>query len=163
MQSALQIRRITQTDLAYCAAIDQHAVAAGTAWKVQDFRCFLSIDWDGAFVALWQGSIIGFLLYDADRRHRILHVIRICVAPSWQRRRVGSCLVQFIRRWLSPMPDVPVWMMVHERDLTMQCFLRANGFRATSIERGHYGDADNDGYLFEAKAAEHLPAARGLA
>src|SRR5262245_9796987 len=117
MQSALQIRRITHADLAHCAAIDGHTPEGRPTGHGESYERFLDWPCQGGFVALWHGSIVGFALYHAHREHRRLCLVRIGVASSWQRRHVGSYLVQHLRRWLSPMPDVPLWIMAHERDL----------------------------------------------
>jgi GNAT superfamily N-acetyltransferase len=152
MSTALDVRRITAADLVWCEAIDRRAAPAGSAWRLEDFRAFFAAPCHGGFAALWQGSIVGFLLYQADRENRRLYVIRLRVAPGWQRRNAATRLLQHLRHWLSPLPDIPVWVLVNERDLPMQCLLRANGFQAICIYPGRCDDGDSDGYLFELPA-----------
>src|SRR5262245_36192505 len=103
---SLEIRRLVHVDLAHCAAIDSNAAAVRPAWRGENFERFLDWPCHGGFVALWHGNIIAYVLYQADREHRRLYLVRIGVAPSWQRRHVGSCLVQYVRHWLRPMPEV---------------------------------------------------------
>jgi ribosomal protein S18 acetylase RimI-like enzyme len=166
MLPLLQVRQITALDLADCAFIDAQSTAPEAAWTPEDFGTFFAVSCRGGYVATWQGKAIAYLLYHADRDNCRLHLVRIGVAVGWRRRHVGSRLVQHIRQWLQPVPHVRVWVLVHERRLSLQCFLRANDFRVIRICTGRYDDGREDGYLFEMTVGRKhlqapLPAGRG--
>jgi GNAT superfamily N-acetyltransferase len=151
--STLVIRKMTVADSHACQVIDASAVPGDSAWSWDEFSAFLRVDGQGGLVAVWNGRIVGFLTYRADRTNRRLQLVRIGTAAGWQRRRVGSGMVSQIRQWLKSMPDVVVWTLIHERHLPMQCFLRANGFRAICICKGHCDEGESDAFLFELRAA----------
>jgi GNAT superfamily N-acetyltransferase len=162
---SLVIRKIAPTDLGYCVAIDAACVGTEAAWTFQDLADYLAWPEHGGQVALWDGRPVGFLLYRADRATRRLHLTRMGVSPIWHRRRVGTRLVRRLREWLAAVPDVTLVALVHERQLGLQCFLRAVGFRAVRICRGCHDNGASDAYLFESpvRAAEapRAPRARG--
>lgn len=157
MQPSLLIHKIALPHLARCAAIDATCTPSEMAWTASDFDNFFLLPSSGGLVALGDGRVVGFLLYQADRAHRRLHFVRIGVAPGCRGRGVGSRLVQHIRQWLRPVPDVKLCALVHERQLAVQCFLRANGFRAVRVSKGRYDDGANDGYWFELPVSDDLP------
>jgi len=156
MQHLASVRRITLEDLGACADIDSHSHPK-TAWTVQDFCNFLGWECNGGHVAVREGRIVGFLLYQGDRARRCLHLVRLAVLPVWRRRQIGSQLVQYIRERLQTFPDVKLWALVHERQLPVQCFLRANGFRAIRVCRGYHDDGQSDAYLFERMTMNDQP------
>lgn len=145
----LQIRRINPADLTCCALLDSACAAPEPGWTVADFQQFFAVPSQGGFLALWKRKPVGLLLYQADRDNHRLYLVRLAVAPGWRRRRIGTRLVQHLRLWLRPLPDVEVWALVHEGDLALQCFLRANAFRATRICKNRFDEGSSDGYLFE--------------
>ena len=143
-----------------CAQIDRPCAGAERAWSPDDFLAWSAAPTQGGLVAVWRRQVVGFVLYASRQHGRKLALLRIGIAPGWRRRRVGSALLQHLRRGLAAFADVPLLALVHERDLPMQCFLRANGLRAVRICPQRCG-AD-DAYLFAATAQEaaEAPAAR---
>jgi ribosomal protein S18 acetylase RimI-like enzyme len=159
MQSCVQIRKIGLGDLKWCEFIDSCNAAAGR-WTQQDFCTFLHGSWQGGYVAVFHEQRLGFVLYRACRESRQLHLERIGVHPDWQRRHIGNRLLAHIRQWLRPVPDVKVTALVHERQLPVQCFLRANGFRVVRICKGHFDHGASDAYFFELSAGDPAALAR---
>lgn len=160
MKPSIQVQPLTTADLDCCAAVERQAVPPALCWPLDAFEEFFSYAGHGGYLATWKDQPLGYLLYQADRPHRRLYLGRIQVIESWRRRTVGSRLVQHVRQWLCPVPDVQLYAVVHECCLPVQCFLRANGFRAVRVFRGSAAD-ERDAYLFEAASAERSPLARG--
>src|ERR1700722_19153111 len=98
MQPTIHIRNLTLEDLPCCAAIDGQVATPETAWAVRDFCDFLCWDTNGGLVAVHQGRVLGFLLCQADRQQRWVHMVRLAVVPAWRRRRIGSRLVGLVRQ-----------------------------------------------------------------
>jgi GNAT superfamily N-acetyltransferase len=144
------IRKIVPADLVACAEIDRTCVAPAWAWSWSDFADFLATSGNGGHVAAWDGGVIGFLLHRAERPSRRLQLCRIGVSAAWRRCQVGSRLVQHVREWLRVVPNVKLCALIHERQLPMQCFLRANGFQAVRICKGCCDEGASDAYWFEA-------------
>jgi ribosomal protein S18 acetylase RimI-like enzyme len=72
---------------------------------------------------------------------------QLYVAPEWRRRGVGRALVQRFDPKLHSPDGFLVQTVVPETNLEIQLLLRAAGFRATRVLRGHF--AEEDGYLME--------------
>jgi hypothetical protein len=149
MQSLVQVSKLTLGDLADCAQIDACSAAPYPAWSLPDFLAFYDGRLRGGFAAWFHEKMVGFVLYEADPSRRQLQLVRFAAGPGWQVRHVGYRLLKHLRQWLRIVPDVAVWMLAHERALALQCFLRANSFRATRILPGHCDGGMNDAYLFE--------------
>lgn len=158
MKPSLQVRPLRTTDLDSCVAIDDSAVPPEAAWSLDCFEEFFNVAPHGGYLALGNGRPVGYLLYQADRQNRRLFLGRIQVLPAWRRRGVGSRLVQHVRQWLQPVPDIQLCAVVHECCLPLQCFLRANGLTATRVFRGRFDGGEHDAYLFEAGSTARAPA-----
>lgn len=159
MLPALLLRRITAEDVGALATVDQRCLLSSAAWSSRDFAGFFAEPHHGGFLAQYHEQVIGFVLYRAERRQRRLYLVRLAVLPGWRRRQVGSRLVQRLCWWLRPVPDVRLTALVHERALSLQCFLRANGFRVVRICKGHFDAGASDGYLFELGDDQPAPVA----
>lgn len=162
MKSIMDIRKLTLADLADCVHVDGWSAEPHAAWTLGDFSSFFDGRCRSGFAIWFHETMLGFVLYEADQAGRQLQLVRLGVALRWQRRHFGTLLLQHICRWLSPVPDVGVWMLVHERCFILQCFLRANGFRATRVYRGHCDGGTNDAYLFELQREQSVPRRRPL-
>jgi GNAT superfamily N-acetyltransferase len=161
MKPSIQIRPLTTGDLRRCEAVERQAVSPPGGWSLDSFEAFFGCLGHGGYLAEWYDQPLGYLLYQADREHRRLYLGRIQVVESWRRRTIGSRLVQHVRQWLRPVPDIQMCAVVHESCLPLQCFLRANGFLAVRIFRGRFDGGDRDAYLFEAAVGERSPLVRG--
>jgi len=144
---AYLIRLLDVDHLPACAAIDRPCAGPARAWSACDFFTWLGAPAQAGLVALWERQVVGFLLYTA-RPGRNVGLHRIGIAPRWRRRRVGSQLLRHLGQWAHAVAGLPLLALVHERDLPMQCFLRANGLRAVRVCPQRCGD--DDAYLFAA-------------
>ena len=154
MESPVQISRLTLGDLADCAVVDSYSELPHRHWRLQDFLAFYDGRLRGGFAAWFHKRTIGFVLYEADPSRRQLELVRLGAGLGWELRHAGRRLLRHIAQWLRTTPDVQLWMLAHERELRLQCFLRDHGFRATRILRCHCDGGANDAYLFQAHAAE---------
>jgi hypothetical protein len=152
MESAGKVRRLTLGDLADCAFVDVCCELPHRHWRLQDFLAFYDGGLRGGFAAWFHERMIGFVLYEADPSRRQLELVRLGAGPGWDLRHVGRRLLRHIAQWLRTTPDVLLWMLAHERELRLQCFLRDNGLHATRILRRHCDGGANDAYLFQSRA-----------
>lgn len=89
-------------------------------------------------------DIVGYIAYDV--RDTSFRIRRILVAQELRRRGLGRHMIETLmsrlteeRRQLS--------LVVSERDLGMQLFLRSCGLKAVNVLQQHFGS--HDGYLFQ--------------
>jgi len=75
-----------------------------------------------------------------------LELTHVHVAPEWRRRGVGRALLAKLDEKLSRSEDC-IHVTVPDAHLPVQLFLRAAGYKAVRVLRGHYGSEDD--YLME--------------
>lgn len=75
-----------------------------------------------------------------------LELLDIAVAPDWQRQGVGRSLLEELNRKLREAGDC-IHATVPETNVPIQLCLRAVGYKAIRVLRGHFGT--EDGYLME--------------
>lgn len=77
---------------------------------------------------------VGFVIYGM-RKHS-LEIVRLVVAPDYQRRGFGSAMLTKIKKQLTLNKRTAISVQVDDDNLTAQQFLAANGFRAVSDSDG---------------------------
>jgi ribosomal protein S18 acetylase RimI-like enzyme len=117
-------------------------------WKRREVHGFLAGGLNNGLVVEEQGRIVGCLLFSLRLHDATLVVVRLAVAAEERRRGVGTLLLTGLWQYLRAVPGGRIEMLVHERNLAGQLFLRANGFSARAIRRGCFAEAE-DGYLFD--------------
>jgi ribosomal protein S18 acetylase RimI-like enzyme len=75
----------------------------------------------------------------APGESRQMTLLRLSVHRAWRRLGIGRTLLRRLERELQG-PEDFIQAAVPESNLTLQLFLRAQGWRAEGILRGHYGD-----------------------
>lgn len=87
------IRRANNEDIEDIASLDAH-VFHENAWSAQSFRRELVLHFSRLFVAEIDNTFAGFILawYIADE----IQLLRIAVAPHFQRSKVATMLVQHV-------------------------------------------------------------------
>lgn len=79
-------------------------------------------------------KVVGSMVYELFKDR--LHVLRFLVTPGWERRRVGTQLINKLKSKLSSQRRTQITADVPEDALGLQLFLRAQSFLATSCDRG---------------------------
>jgi ribosomal-protein-alanine N-acetyltransferase len=130
-----QFRRFMEKDIATVRGFDP--------WTEDDYRRALRRFTCQSYVAEYKGQVVGFVLYEI--RTFGSEIIRLGVHPDFRRRKVGTHLVG--KLIAANAGKMALW--VSEWNTEAHLFLSACGFRATSVERGHYQDTGADGYWFQ--------------
>ena len=112
-------------------------------WTVQDFEFCMSLDRCGCLVAERDGDVVGYLVY--EKRNRTARLLTIAVLDSERRSGVGSALLRELAALVGSSRSEIV-VVVRERNVVAQVFLRSVGFRAKWIKRQYYTSADDDAY-----------------
>lgn len=81
-------------------------------------------------------DLYGFMVYELHRRR--LHILKLGVRESMQRRGIGSDLMQKLKSKLSNDRRTDICVDVPEGNLGAQLFFQANGFKAVRVDDGAY-------------------------
>lgn len=74
--------------------------------------------------------------------------MNFAVHPGHRRQGIGSQMIDKLASKLSQDRRNEVTLAVRESNLAAQLFFKANGFLASGVIHGHYGDSDEDAYCF---------------
>jgi len=89
-------------------------------------------------------SVIGFAFCE-QIGNGVYDLHNVAISEDHRRQRYGTRLLTHIKtRSRVRSIQVSVW----ERNLPMQLFLRANGFRAVRIKAGEYDECEDQTYVF---------------
>jgi ribosomal-protein-alanine N-acetyltransferase len=144
--TSLTIRLMFNRDLARVLEIERRS--PGEHWTRKDFLpVFHAADTDG-WVAEADGRIVGFMIFQVQNAggSRLVVLRNIAVAPYWRRSGVGRAMLERLDEKLRGAED-RIQAVVAESNLPAQLFLRAAGYKAVRVLRGHFGS--EDGYLME--------------
>jgi ribosomal-protein-alanine N-acetyltransferase len=107
-------------------------------WSEEDFvRCLRQRNHIG-IVAESDDRVIGYLIYDRNRKDRI-GIIKCAVHPRARRSGAGSKLVGYLTDKLSHQRSATIVVDVSERRVPAQLFFRACGFRAVEVVPEFFG------------------------
>lgn len=122
-------------------------------WTEKDFTGTLARKNCVGRVARWNGRVIGYAIFEL-LRHRI-ELLNLAVHAAVHRRGVGSLLLRDLIDRLRPDQDRrKLTVLVSERNLDAQKFLREMGLRAIEVVPRAYEVSDDDAYKFEYSADE---------
>jgi ribosomal protein S18 acetylase RimI-like enzyme len=154
MEPRLIVRRILRQDV---DEVRKLLHTAGSIWSKSELLDFLDDGLSSGLVAE-DRELVGALLFRVRCSEMALAVVTLAVAPEYRRRRVGSVLLNALGRNLTAIGTGCIELLVSERDLAAQLFLRANGFRVVRIDRQVVNG--DDAYLFQRQYVKALACAR---
>jgi ribosomal-protein-alanine N-acetyltransferase len=139
------IRWMIRRDMAEVLAIETENFEF--AWSEDDFiRCLRQRNCIG-MVAEHNDQVLGFMIYELHKTR--LHVLNFAVAAPWQRRGIGTQMVNKLIGKLSDQRRTRITLEVRETNLAAQLFFRAQGFRAVNVLRNFYEDTPEDAYVMQ--------------
>jgi ribosomal-protein-alanine N-acetyltransferase len=125
-------------------------------WGEDDFvRCLRQRNCIG-LVAEHNEQVVGFVIYELHKSR--LHMLNMAVHPAYQRKGVGTQLIQALLKKLHPDRRSRIMLEVRETNLAAQLFFRAVGGRAISVLREFYEETDEDAYLMQIRLPGTTPA-----
>jgi ribosomal-protein-alanine N-acetyltransferase len=114
-------------------------------WSEEDFiRCLRQRNCIG-MVAEFDEHVVGFMIYELHKTR--LHILNFSVHPEYQRRGVGTTMIDKLISKLSSQRRNRIMLEIRETNLAAQLFFRDSGFRAVSVLRDFYDDSTEDAYL----------------
>ena len=142
------IRWMIESDMP--AVLEIEAAACNYPWMEEDFHQALLIDNVLGAVAERGGQIVGYMVYEVHSS--AIDLLKLEVAPSARRTGVGRALLAKLVSKLDG-GRRSITTVVNERNLETHLWLRALGFAATHVLRGHFherpDDPPADGYRFQ--------------
>lgn len=142
------IRWMIRRDMPEVLEIEELAFGAD-AWIEDDFlRVLRQRNCVGMVLELGE-KVVAFTFYELHKT--TLELLRVVVHVKHQRRRLGRQMMEKMASKLSTDRRTRVQMTLRESNVEGQLFLRACGFRAIKVLRGHYDDTGEDGYLMDYK------------
>lgn len=143
-------RYMIKSDLVDVTDIARRAGALG--WVEADFLRHARMRNVVMYVSVRGGRILGFM--SIRLRSKEFEILNMAVHPDFQGHRVGKQMIDRVIKKLHQGRRDRIVLSVPERDLGMQMFLKHADFRATSVQRGKYGE--DDSFIFERKATDVL-------
>lgn len=143
------IRWVIRRDMQEVMAID---ASNNYAWSEDEFLRVLRQRNAIGMVAEWEEKIVGFMIYELHKFK--LHVLHFCIHPDYRRRGIGLAMSQKLVSKLSSHRRVQITANVRERDLSVQMFLRSQGFKASLVVRSFFEDSGEDAFRMEYSLAD---------
>lgn len=138
-----QIRWFIRRDMPEVLDIEQRAFEQ--PWTEEDYLpCLRQRNCIGIVAELDQ-RIVGCMVYMLEKSE--LRLLNFVVDPSFRRRGIGTAMLQKMKAKLSQQRRSRIRVYARERNLGVQLFWRAMGFRAVGVDRGYYEDTGEDAYV----------------
>lgn len=143
-ETASRIRLAIQRDIPSLIEIERAGRESGCAWTNAKFFHAIQQRSTTGLVAEVGERVVGLMLYQLQRDHYRLRYL--CVHPEFRRCNVACMLTDRLKKQLSSQSRTQIKMVVRETQLSLQLFLRSQGFVATKVLRRHFDDTGEDGY-----------------
>lgn len=145
MQPPPHIRYMIRRDMPDVLAIE-HA-SSEHAWTEEQFLAVLrNRNVIGLVVEDRSARTVGFAIYELLKSR--LHLHNLTVAPDRRGEGFGRAMVAKLLGKLVPHRRNRITLRVRETNLDAHLFLKATGFHATAVLRGHFDDTGEDAYAF---------------
>jgi ribosomal-protein-alanine N-acetyltransferase len=124
-------------------------------WSEADFVRRLRHGDNPGMVAEIDGRIVGHMVYRFYDDH--INIQRLVVDPNCRRRGVEEEMLDALLREISNKNKTRRYLTfaINETELPTQLILRAKGFQATGVRRGHFKQTGDDAYLMLYDRQEH--------
>lgn len=137
-----QIRWLIRRDLQEVLKIE--LTSFEIPWNEEDFLHALRQRNCIGMVAEWDGTIVGFMLYELHKSK--LHILNFAVHRDFRRFGVGSAMVARLLEKLSAQRREEISLHIRESNLDAQLFFKSHDFRAVNVLRNFYEDTEEDAY-----------------
>ena len=137
---ALQIRDMTDDDVAQVAAID--ADAFSSPWVEASFRNAVESENMYPIVAQLGDRVVGYSTFSVEGG--CAHILNIAVHPKFRRRGVGFRLLKHLFALFDDLDIKEARLEVRESNLPAQLLYRKTGFKTARIRRNFYSSPTED-------------------
>lgn len=142
----VQMRWLKRNDIPRVLQIDSECF--DIPWNKQDFLyCLYHCDSSGCMIAeVSTQEVVGFVAYYLLPSIQTIRIENFAVACEFQRRKVGSQIVDRLKLKPTPSRCTSISLKVRETNLIAQQFFRSQGFRAVTTLHNSYDTTDEDAY-----------------
>lgn len=141
----VHIRWMIRLDMDAVLQIEQSSFEFN--WTEEDFLQYLRQSHCIGMVAEHNETVVGFMVYALHRKR--IEVLNFAVHPDFRRRDVGRQMVEKLIGKLSDQRRTRLQVAVRETNLSAQLFFQQQDFRAISVLRDFYEDANEAAYLLQ--------------
>lgn len=150
------VRWMIRRDMKEVAQIE--AESFGSPWGVEDFlTCLRQQNCIGMVAVNGNDKIVGFMVYTLESGHtpksNYMTLIDLAVAPKWRHCGVGRQFLETLARKAASQRRTHCQIIVAERNVPAQLWLRACGVKAVAVTDDHFSGGQT-GYAFELYPAE---------
>lgn len=147
------IREFTERDLDQMRLLEKTAFI-DYPWKEEDYVIFLRNKRNNheAYVADWQGHILGFMLVVKNRWN--YEIVSIAVSPEFRGKGLGSLLINHLKNKLEPYSREDIYTRVQFANKDAAFFFMAEGFVSLEVEEHCFGEMDTPCYLMKYEMVE---------
>jgi ribosomal-protein-alanine N-acetyltransferase len=114
-------------------------------WERRQFAEQLRRENTRCYVAVERMRIVGYAALRFQRD--TAQLLNLAVHPGWRRRGIGREFIDFLLDVARLRESRSIELKIRETNLDGQIFLRALGFHASGVLRGHFEDTQEDAYL----------------
>ena len=127
--------------------IENETASPGTRWSEDDFLRELSNKNTIGQVAHVNGEVVGFMFYNVEEKK--IHLIHMSVAKAYQRKGIGSAMLDKLKAKLTLGRREAITVAVRETLLPAHLFLKKNKFLAFKVKEKAFVDTEEAAYLFK--------------
>jgi len=91
--------------------------------------------------------ILGFVIYELHKS--LIHILNFAVSPEFRQQGIGRQMVQRMIDKLSQQRRREIILELRETNLSAQLFFGKMGFRAVSVLKDYFEDAEEDAYVLQ--------------
>jgi ribosomal protein S18 acetylase RimI-like enzyme len=129
-KAMMTIERLANVDAAQIAGLNA-LFDEGTEWDAEQGQMFLRNPDNLFLLARWEGELCGFLtahrLQRFDRRKAEVLLYEIGVEESYQRRGVGTALINEVKRWAEEVGADEIWVLTEASNSAGMGFYESTG------------------------------------
>lgn len=150
----VHVRWMVRRDIGEVAAIEQDCFEF--PWDEEAFmQCLRQRNCIG-MVAEYEGSVVGFMIYEVTKSR--IRLLNVATAVAFRRRGVASQMIAKLIGKLTSQRRSRITLEVRETNLAAQLFFRQLGFRATEVLKEYYKEMHEDAYLMQFRSSDLAPA-----
>lgn len=142
---SLKIRWLKEIDMEEIVEIENHSFP--NPWTEKEFTACLKQKNIIGSVAELDSTVVGFMVYELKKYQ--IRLLSIAVDDTKRRQGIGKEMIDRTIDKLKHTKRRVISTYVSEYNLNAQLFFQKHEFRAISVVKKHYDDADEDAYLFQ--------------